>query len=1098
MSFELLCGGFGTALQFEIKNRIKCLAEKGVRSILIVPEQFSVSAEKEMYRELGSSSPIFFELSNFTRLANSTARALGGLSNVHTDRARRALAMWQVLSELSPALKSFGTGKEISTSQVNRAISAVNELHGYGISNEMLDDATRELADKSPRLADKLSDISMISSLYKSLLQKKYSDTGDDIELLATTLEENPDYLRDTEIFVEGFTSFTEPQYKILSLLMKRTRLTVALTLSKHFSGSFEFRETTAARAKLIKLANKNRIIPKEHFFQSCATVKSPLLYETSGLLFKSFGEIDKEYLNESAALRIFEAIDPYEECAFIAEDIKRRVMLGEKYSDFAIVARNTDKYIGTLDDALAKAKIPHFISKTRSIMSFEATKLIFSALETLADGYRQEDIISFLKSGFSGISREACDKFDIYCEMWQIDGKAILSDTDFTMSVSGYSSRKKENDADELSKINETKRTLVQIFKSLEKSLKNASTIREFATGLVEFTSSLALEEKITERSRALYSISENEAAEENSALWKAICNALDTLVSASGDAPADIESFKNRFELVLSESKIGRIPSYRDNVTVGSADLLRLFGKKHLYLIGVNLGEFPAIPQDSAFFADKEKALLSGIGIELENDTEYRFSREMFYFTRAFASASESVTLLFALSDFGYKAQTPSEVIVRIGEISGGSIVPCKISELPISDTVYTEEKAITLANTTQNQNLKNCLKELGLGEKLSYSEQDIKNEELFLSAELARHIYGGDMALTQTRIDRFIDCPLSYFCEYKLKLSECERAEFDARSIGSFIHSILENFFKDAKASGKEINSLSYEEKAHIAEDAARAYLDSLGSEISGKARTRFALERLKRTALPVIDGLCDELTNCNFEPAFFELEIGKGNDGPDAPEFKTDDGHIRIYGSIDRVDTYKSGNDVYVRVIDYKTGAKNFSPDDLDEGRNMQMFLYLKAIVDSKKSAFISKLGVENDGRLIPAGVIYIKTDMSDVRIEHSDDGEALAAIKDKQRREGMLLDNEVSIMAQNPSYIPVSFKKDGTPTARSEKLLYTEAAWEKITEKLTAAVIRVSEGMKSGNTSAAPMKNKKTSPCEYCKFKPICRNAAIGG
>ena len=111
--------------------------------------------------------------------------------------------------------------------------------------------------------------------------------------------------------------------------------------------------------------------------------------------------------------------------------------------------------------------------------------------------------------------------------------------------------------------------------------------------------------------------------------------------------------------------------------------------------------------------------------------------------------------------------------------------------------------------------------------------------------------------------------------------------------------------------------------------------------------------------------------------NFEPSFFELKIENNNPLSPAPSlFKGEDASALVYGTIDRVDTYKIGNDVYVRVVDYKTGNKSFNPKDLSRGENLQMFLYLKSVTETKNQAFLDRLGIGDGGSLIPAGVIYV--------------------------------------------------------------------------------------------------------------------------
>lgn len=1093
MSTEIITGSFTSGIHERICREIEELIERKEEVYLIVPEQNTLSAEKEMCEFLHPSAPLYFEVSNFTRFANTAFRKLGGLSGKHADRTKRALAMWQCLTELSPVLKSLAPRGAVREGLVNKAIDALAEAESFGIDSLALSNAEKLVREENPRLADKLSDLSLISASYKKLLLEKYNDTGDGLGALVEKLNAYPDFLRGSNVYIENFTSFTESQYALIAVLMERANVKVALNISKYGEDSFEFSETRLAKKRLTRLAAKSQAQLKLTKLAGNGSTKSSLISEISEYLWKSYGEIDNESLQEKDSVRIFEASHPYEECDFIAADIKRRVMEGASYSDFAIVPRRAEAYIGTLDEALKKCGIPHFISKNKDISKFEATRFIYSAIATVSGGFRKEDLISYAKCAFSGVSREACDEFELYVEKWQLNGKRFYEDKKWTMSPDGYTARVSENREEQLAKVNETKEKLVNPLLKLSNAFKTCQTVKDFALSLFEFMNDAEVEKKISERSEKLYSIGEKESAEENASLWQLICGALDTLVEAAGEYPSDTEGFKNRLELVFSEVKLGRIPSFTDEVTVGSADTLRLSGKRHLYMPGVNLGEFPKIPEDLAFFHDRDKAKLKELGIEILSSSEFDYARELFYFSRVFSSAKESVTLIYTNSDFSFKSAKPSAAVDRIIKLTDKAVFPRKIKDLTLTEKVYSEEAA--LLHARESEKLKNALISLGLEEKIKDSEKEIKNSNLTISEEIARLMYPGDVSLTQTRIDKFTDCPLSYFCQYKLSLSENEKAEFDARNIGSFVHSILENFFKSTKDIQKPLNDLSDEEKKTIAEEAASSYLDSVAQDTAKRGRTKFTLERLKSSAMPVIDELCDELSGAKFEPRFFELDIALDKkDSPEAVKYELSDGkYARVFGSIDRVDTYKSENDVYVRVIDYKTGAKNFSPEDLDDGRNLQMFLYLESVVKSKNESFLARIGVGEGGKLIPAGVIYVKTNFSDVKVNHADEESAKEAVKEMQKREGMLLDDTESIDAMNRDFIPVSFKKDGEPSAASKKFLYTPGGWDEISGKIKTAVVKVAEDMKSGRIEAKPTVTKDKTPCEWCKFKPICRN-----
>ena len=183
-------------------------------------------------------------------------------------------------------------------------------------------------------------------------------------------------------------------------------------------------------------------------------------------------------------------------------------------------------------------------------------------------------------------------------------------------------------------------------------------------------------------------------------------------------------------------------------------------------------------------------------------------------------------------------------------------------------------------------------------------------------------------------------------------------------------------------------------------------------------------------------------------------------------------------------------------MYVRVVDYKTGQKDFKPEDLEKGKNLQMFLYLSAIVDTKNKALLDDIGVGEGGKLIPAGVIYVKSALSDVNISHDSPDEEREAVIADQKRQGMIFDDAVNLSAMSARYLPVRMTKDGRYYKDSVKYVYNDEGWKTLRETVEDSVRRVTRKMRSGDISARPLVEKEKSPCEYCKFKPICRNPQI--
>lgn len=1101
---ELITGGFGTGTEEEIFYRIALLLAGQKRAVLIVPEQQTVAREQEMAKRLPPSAPLLFEVTNFTRLADTVFRALGGLGKESSGKAKRALLMWKTLSDLSPRL-GLTHGKKITVSMVDSMLATVGELQGFGISP---DDLARALENDGVahdgRLAGRVRDLALILQTYRETLSARYTDVGETVRKMTEKLDTHPDFFSDVQVFVEGFTSFTEQQYDALCSLMARTAVTVALTLPKRGEDAFVYTEVRHAKERLLALAktadpHRNPLVRRS---DGNRTTKSALLSEMPPLLFSVTGSLSEEALAEvkSGVLRVTEAKTPYEECDFLAADILARVQgSGARFDDFAIVMRDTDTYSGILDVALRRAKIPLFFSKRRDISGFEAIKTIYTAYATVNRGFRREDVLTYAKCGVYGIPREACDEFELYCEKWQIDRTRFLTGP-FVNNPDGYTDRHRPDEAEILLRINDTKDALIAPLVAFRDALLTAKTVREHCEVLYRFLVSVRMEEALAARAAELAALGEEEESEGNARLFSTICDALDTLVEVLGDSAVSAESFPRLLPILFGEAEIGRIPAHMDEVVAGGADRIRLSGKKHVYLIGADYGIFPAAAGDSSFFSEKDKELLAAAALPILPDRETRSARELFCFSRGFASATESVTVSYFTADAGFAKAEPAEVIARIAALTGGKITPKKVSELPLVARIGSADTCFSLlreVGAEEEKGLRAALCDLGYGDRLLLSDLPTVNDDRRLSAETVRALYGDLLELSQSKMEAFRRCPFAFYCHYNLALSEDERADFNPATVGTFVHAILERFMQHAKATGRTLSAIPVPERAELVSSVSQDLLESLaGTSVLGEKRKLHLIRRLRRATLPVIDNLAGEFDGCGYRPVFFELAIEKNDRGmPEPLLIPLDGGKISVHGKVDRVDTLKVGEDVYVRVIDYKTGNKSFSPADLDEGKNLQMFLYLKALVGTESKKFRSAVGLGKNGELLPGGVIYMITDVSDTKIDAPSATEAKKKLDSAQKRLGMVLDDPDALAGMNPAYSPVRFKTDGTADKRTADKLYTREGWEKLSERLDDVVRRFGREIRSGDIAARPEIGKSaTSVCAYCHFRPICRKA----
>ena len=1098
---KLIEGGFYSGAHGVVVSELKELIGRGERAILIVPEQQTVSAESEMIDVLPTASAQVFEVTNFTRFANAVFRTVGGLSKQGASSSERALIMWRAITELSPTLETVGN--EISTGTVSKMLTAVKQLGSCAVTPEELTKAADSLenkdgTDKDRRLISKIRDIASVMSLYKTLLKEHFSDGDDDIVLAAQKLSQSGGYLRGVNIYVDGFASFTEPQYKLIRTLLTLTDVTVSLTLPKAMADAFEYTEIKETHVRLTRLAANLGTDVSLKRTDSTEAAPNPFAADMISLLFRSSGKVHPDFLSDSDFLGIYEAETPYEECDFIAQDIKKRVMGGYKYSDFGIIARSLDAYEGILNVAFDKAKIPLFSSTRSDVESFEAVKLIYSAFAAVSGGYSRRDVMTYAKCSLSGVDRDAVDELELYAEKWQISGERFTDGLFWNMNPDGFSDRRSAYHDEKLERINSTRGAIITPLTRLDSAISEAKTVKDYASAVYEFMRSVSLEEKLREK------MDKNDVTDTDlERVYKLIIESLDSLCDVLADTECEKQTFLSLLKITFSEANIGRIPTYVEQVTAGNADTVRLAGKKHVYIMGATSGTLPARVDDDSYFSDKDKRAISELGLTVAQDTDVRSARELYYILRAVSYATESVSITYSALDTAFKPQSPSEIIKRIEEISHGVILPTRLATLSPSERIYTDEYALEHLSSSASDSLaiRDALMKCGAEARLKVSDGEIRNVGLKLGEQSVNMLYADVIPMTQSSIDKFVSCPMSYFCSHNLKLSDNEPAEFGSNNIGTFIHAILENFFSELRKRGAAVSQLGEDERHALIESVARAYITSFFECVNAtSARIRHTVDKLCRAARPIVDGLCDEFAGCKYEPTFFELRIDtSAEDKPTPAIFKTDSGKdVYIYGTMDRLDTYRHGNDVYVRVIDYKTGTKVFDVSDLAKGENLQMFLYLKSVVETESESFRNVIGLGEGGKMIPAGVIYVKTSLQDVTIPHDSDKAATDAVKQTQARLGMLLDDPESIAAMNPDYIPVKFNpKDGQPDRWTKNRLYSLSGWDKINETIGGVISEITGRMTSGDIDALPLKKGgRSSACKWCEYKPFCRNAKI--
>ncbi len=1071
---KIVMGDVGSGKSTYIGEQIRADIERGDTAYLIVPEQQTVERERSMADILPPSAPLTFEVTNFSRLANTVFRALGGLCYNYADKTVRMLIMWRTLSELSPMLHEFSNP---DIRKINRALAAVNELRFSRITSSMLEDAAERVEGAS--LKNRLSDLALITSLYTAVEHIEYSDTADDLDRLCELLDKNA-FFKGKKIYIDAFVSFTEQQYAVLKRLIAHSDVTVCVY--KDFTEKkLCFAESEDLLLRLDRMANRLGVPVERVELSDNKRTKSPLIrFVADNIWSQSFHSA--RYENDSdGSLTVASAPDIYAEADFVAAHVCSLVREGARYSDIAVVAERSESYLGILDEAFERYSVPYFMSHKEDITSLELLRYIQSAYAVITRGFRLEDVITYIKCGLCGISDDEADIFELYAHRWSISGrKMYLSDTDWNMNPRGYVDGYTDEDNALLVRINETRRKIFEPLSRFCEDSSNGQTVTAHSRILMTFLTSQDMEKTLVERSREMLDRGDTRRAEYYARLWEIICDCLDTLTKTVGDIEVSAERYAELLRMLFSAVDIGRIPSSRDEVTVGDADTLRIGTKKHIVMIGANDGVFPATVKDNGLFGETDKKILSSLGITVGSDRQTESERKLFSFMRAMLLCSDTLTVCYHTLDAQLSAARPSFAVSRIRSIANGREKFVDIRTLPPEFFVCTRDSAVRtlsrLGRTPEGEGLRHALSELDGYREECAEHSPVADKKCLVSER--EGVHGNSIHLSQSRIDRFMKCPFSYYCKYVLKLSDNAKNEFRVADVGSFLHACFERLFLLLEEKNKEIGELSVEQLDECMSRAAREYAKRVcPPEKRSSARLSHLFSRLERTAQLVARNMRDEFMLTGFRPKLFEAKIFANGDIPPLKFSLPDGTRLSVGGIADRIDTLEVDGKTYIRVVDYKTGERKFSLDKIRKGAQIQMLLYLFSAVKNGSHLF--------SGEAVAAGVSYMIASTSPVRVERAPEnpedvtGVAMSAFT----RSGVMIDDESVVNALSP---------DGRKTYLTQ-LVTRERLGEAFSE-LEQTLVEIGERMRGGDASVPSARHLAAEDsCRFCEMKDVCRS-----
>ncbi len=1119
-----LTGRPGSGKSEYLLTQLKTALDAGKSVLLLVPEQQAVFWESRLAEELPLSCQLQLEVTNFTRLANTVFRQYGGLAKSRIDDGGRTLVLWRAMLSVWEMLQVYSHGADGREDKSLPALAAaIGELKRNRVSPMALETAAGSLAgdEGAAGFAGRLGDVSLIYAAYEEMLHVDYADRDDVMDALVQTLETHPFFAGKT-VFVDSFYSVTPPELRILRCAAAGAEdLWVSFACGREDTGELPFLRIRKFLLQMERIAADLGVLPET------ISLTEDMRHTTAGLraitagLFRYDGAgrenhadtpdaVPEEQISPGepdADVTVYQCADRYEEAEAVAALIEQKVREGCRYRDIAVVSRRMDSLRGILDAALVRHGIPCFLAEADPLSSSPAVRLLLSLLNVEARGFDRRDLVRMIATGLTPVTAEEGDCFAMYTETWNIrgrsmfcgDGTASEGTFGWSWNPDGYRTEVSPWGKICLREANRARDKLLppvaafcDIFTSPPaadgKKQPRTASVTDICRGLVTFAARIGLYDRLMAQSEEQIRSGRREEGAKTALVWEQICAALDKMASLLGDVSLDAGRFSGLFSRVIASMDIGAIPTAMDEVLLGSADGIRFGQVDHVILVGAVEGEFPSDVSDTGFFRDSDRILLEGVGVNLAGSSEEYLAEEYWMFYRTAASAAKTLTVLCPRTSAG-EACIPSPGVERILTLTsrpGVENKPIPWNSLPVGKRIFhpaarVEDPSLSAWLRARTENTAAYYPGL-MDASLDHAD----------SACIGAY-FGERMRLTQSRLDSFSACPFRYWCQYGMSLQEAPHAAITAPDIGSFIHAILEQFFRET--AGRDY-PLPREETEETAERLVQGYLSRLGVEQSG--RLGYLFLRLRRSVSVFLEAIMEEYAQGRFVPMAFELPVGLPAEDPDAPRIRpvtieTEGGvQVTLSGIIDRVDRYTADDgSEYVRVVDYKTGSRTFSLSDIRQGMHVQLLLYLFSLWQGGLRTPQNTAKTE----LLPAGAVYFQVRPGEVASDTMlTPEEARERAVDSINRSGIWLRDEEVLEAMDAGftgkYVPVTRKKDGSLTGRAT--LQDLAQFGALYGELRTIIGRIAGEMHEGKSAASPRTNPWGKECGYCPFGAVCR------
>lgn len=1108
------------------------------RSLLLVPDQFSLQAERDAFFYLDKTGLMDLAVVDFSALGHKILKEAGGPVPPLIDKYGRHMLLTRILEESDDALKIY-KGVRGKNSFVERVNMLISEMKRSEVSVDMLREVSESLEDSS-FLKYKLKDIVTLFSLYEEAIAGKYLDSEDYITFYGDKMLDSS-LVAASDVWVYGFDTFTPKNMLVLERILKTARsLNIVMTWedaaktppersAKDDAGDPSQSGDAAWPGDAGFLAADDRedlfsltgfvirnLVEMAEDLNEEVTCQAITGSGRDNLWSKTMREISvsqEDSLQEKGpritavcTSNIYAEAD--RAAAYILQLVREH---GYRFGDIVVVCNDTGLRSGVIRRTFVRWGIPVFIDQKRKVIQHPVVGFLLSLLEIIGSGYRDSAVMQLIKSGFLGLAEEEQDALENYVQQFKIRG--TLWKKPFSRMGDNYT-------AEDLNRFNELREQVVSVIETARDRIGKYNTAGEKIRGLYGFLADdFMMEDRIEAMAKAQQEAGFLDGAAETGQSWNVICRIFDQIVETVGEERLSGRALRQIVEAGLAEMEIGIVPVNPDSVLVGTMQRTRVGRVKALLVLGANEGLLPLQKTDEGLLSEREKAVLEEMDLEFSRTEDMVKQEERLAIYRTLSQPEERLYVSCSrIDETGGELRLSAvfrelENFLQSRAESDDSVVLGDLEDGEVTEIAVSPKGAISYLTDAFREYLEDGkLDEDWLYAGLWYGSREpeemerirrgmeFDNEQNALGGQLADALYRGDrraIEASASRLEKYSGCPFAHFISYGLRPEDLRVFEMGPREIGDIYHECIMKLSQRLTAGEDSFQGLDAvpvaitdpdsrwmkitqeecrEEIRRILQEETGTYREGL---LSSGRNESYRTERIVDICSRVAWAMIGQVRRGRIREMYFEQPFARGAQLP--PIRVTAGEHeVLIKGKIDRMDVlempeHEDGPETAVRIVDYKTGGDSVDVEHFRSGYKLQLMLYLKAATQKQE--------------VKPAGVFLFKIREIDADADMKNiypGREAMEErMEDAYKLEGIVLDDMDLIDAMDTEIggaskvLPIKYvKKNGTYSGSSGGYLFSREEFEELSAQVDRQVDRICREICDGKIDIRPKKEKK--------------------